>query len=183
MPAAAERALLFKNAILVYELADFTIRYIEQFALQGIGDINILHREIKDRIERVRAGQHDLRQKASAPDIDPQQRDQIVARVDAREASLKEVETEWTKYLTQIGALQESTIGVKQLLPTLKLLRDDAKSQIEFLEILAMMQNLKSYLSLLETAVVKLGSIKIATLSVDQVQRLLGIGTEGRSLT
>ena len=58
---------MFGNAVMVYELADFVIRYIQSFSLSGMSDIEELHAEANRRVATLRNDQEALKRTVSAP--------------------------------------------------------------------------------------------------------------------
>jgi hypothetical protein len=58
------------NAIMIFELTEFVIRYVNQFRLDGEDDLNRLHRETKERIGLLREQQRALETRALNSDIE-----------------------------------------------------------------------------------------------------------------
>ena len=70
---------------------------------------------------------------------------------------------------------QEETKAVEERLPSLRLIRDNAKAQINTLEAVAVLQIARKNIRTIEATIEKLGRIELASLSSDRVKRLLGI--------
>jgi hypothetical protein len=79
--------LLLGNAILVYELTDYVIDYIESFTVQGVDEIMRLHDENKQKIADLRREQKDLEISVQAPIVDASVRDRILDNIKQRERS------------------------------------------------------------------------------------------------
>jgi hypothetical protein len=62
-----------------------------------------------------------------------------------------------------------------QWIPNLELIRDNAKNQLNVLQLVAMVSILKKDLFQFKTALVKLEEMKLVSLSPDRVRRLIGI--------
>jgi len=70
----------------------------------------------------------------------------------------------------------EGEIGyVSKKLPSLHLIRDNAKAQINTLAAVAVLQIVQSNIRTIERAVLQLEQLQLASLSADRVKRLLGI--------
>lgn len=173
--AQMQRNLIFGNALLVYELTDFVINYIESFRVQGIEEIDALHATMAKRFEQFRAEQEQLKQQVQTDDVDEAVREQILLDIKNREDSIAVVVKEWDDYVKTIRELVSETGGVKKRLPTLKAIRDNAKSQISLLEAVAVMQIVQSNIGALNATIATLEKIELVSLSPDRVRSLLGI--------
>ncbi len=171
-----ERNLILGNAILVYELTDFVINYIETFEIEGVNEILELYKQESKRLEKLLVEQKGLKEKAQSDEIDPQVKALILSDIKARESSIEIIVNEWRDYVKTIEETQNEAGSVSKKLPTLKLIRDNAKSQISLIEAIAVMQIVKRNLSAIEAAILTLEKIELITLSPTRVRRLLGIG-------
>lgn len=170
-----ERNLVLGNAILVYELTDFLIKYIKSFELQGISDIERLHGDIKDEVDRLRDEEQSRREAVSAEGIDRAVRDHIVSDIENRLTSFDILEEEWDNYIEQIDGLKGEVEAIMSKLPTLNAIKDNAKGQIKFLQAAAVMNIVKSNLSAVQASISSLEGLKLVSLSPDRVRLLLGI--------
>ncbi len=66
----SETELILGNAILVYELTDFLIDYLERFTVQGISDVLKLHEKTKQKIAELRHQQKDLKEKLQSVSVE-----------------------------------------------------------------------------------------------------------------
>lgn len=171
----AERNLVLGNALLVYELTDFVITYVQGFKVKGVEEISQLHNDMLNKIKHLRQEQEELKQKAQSDEIDLPVREQILANIQARESSIEILTSEWDSYVKTIKELESDVDLVRKKLPTLSLIRDNAKSQINFLEAMAVMQIVKDSLDTLAKTIGTLEKIELVSLSPDRVRRLLGI--------
>ena len=170
-----ETKLILGNALLVYELTDFIIKYIEQFQMDGLKETKDLHKQALKHIEETRTVEVRLREQANHPEIDPKLREQTLEIIQDREASIKILEDEWNNYVKSIEELERETGSVKVKLPDLRLVRENARAQIQLLEAVVMLQILRSELGAMRATMLTLGNIKLAPLSPSRVRRLLGI--------
>lgn len=170
-----ETNLLFGNAVLVYELTDFVIKYIEQFEVQGVGEITKLHAESKRRNAEIIAELEELRSMAQAEGVSQAARDFTLAEIAARSQAIELVDAEWDKYIQHNQKLQQEVDSVIGNLPTLRLIRASSKSQLNVLEAVKVLQIVNNSLVTLQDALKTLENMELVSLSPDRVQRLLGI--------
>lgn len=170
-----ESRLVLGNAILVYELTDFVIKYLQSFKTEGVSDIYSVKKEIDQDIEKIKLDLQGLKNKAQQEGILPELRENILSNVLNREEAVKIMNNDWNEYLGEIKSFSdEMTNLTRQWLPNLELMRDDAKNQIAVLEIINIVRILKTNLTALKTTVTKLETMKLVSLSPDRVRRLLG---------
>ncbi|HEY9404849.1 MAG TPA: hypothetical protein VIQ24_19485, partial [Pyrinomonadaceae bacterium] len=167
--------LIFGNALLVYELTDFVIGYIESFKVQGIDEIENLHETMRKKFEQFRSEQEQLKKQVQTDEVDAAVREQILLDIRNREQSIDIVVNEWDDYVKTIKELISETGTVKKRLPTLRAIRDNAKSQINLLEAVAVMQIVQSNIGALNATIATLEKMELVSLSPDRVRSLLGI--------
>jgi hypothetical protein len=168
--------LLVVNAILVFELLDFVINYLQDAHVDGLVDIQGLHSEIMSNISTVREELSELRKRANAPEIDPAWRDQTLRNIESREKGLVRVTEEWNKYLADIKLIESELNSIKgNMLPNLKLRRDDALNQIKFLSMVTIMSAFKDNTDALKATFETLMKMELAPLSAERVSFLLGM--------
>ena len=167
--------LILSNAILVYELTDFVISYLENFTLNGAEEINNLHEVAKKKIKSFKVQQKELEERANAPEIDPMIKNQTLKDIEMRGRSIGVLEKEWKNYVQSIVTLGNEIKIINKKIPTLELIRENAKTQIILIEAVAMLQVLKQNISAIESSILTLEKIELVTLSPNRVRRLLGI--------
>jgi hypothetical protein len=172
---AEERQLLLGNALLVYELTDFTINFIENFRLYGLDEIEAIHKDMQTTISQLRVNTKSRRKEAENPEIDPGLREQILQDITNRTESIEVLEKEWSNYMQTIRSHEGEIASVSKRIPSLRLIRNNAKDQIDTLAAVAVMQIVQSNIHAIEATVSKLEKIELASLSADRVKRLLGI--------
>lgn len=170
-----EYKLVLGNALLVYELTDFSIRFIERFNIQGIQEIEAIHSDMKRTITSLRNEQNTLFKQAKSPDIEPFLREQVQADIQHRAESIALLEQEWVSYMDTVKILEGETGIVGKKLPSLRLIRDNAKAQINALAAVAVLKIVQNNIRAIEGAVLQLEQLQLASLSADRVKRLLGI--------
>ena len=170
-----ELQMMFGNAVMVYEVADFTINYIENFMLRGTGEIDELHEYMIQRIENARRAADVFSANMSASAVEEHVKAGTLENVRYRQDALNMVEEEWGKYVKETRRFSEQIGSVRTLLPTLEAIREDAWQQLDVLEIMAMVRFLKLNSSALKAAVETLTKFQLARLTPERVRRLLNI--------
>ncbi len=166
--------MMFGNAIMIYELADFMIVFIRDFSPGGLIELDALHQETLDRIRRVRAEQQGLETRAQATGIEAAARAGVLDDLRQRNAALEVLEREWQSYVAQTRTLNERITEVQSKIPTLELIRDNARLQLDVLEMLAMLRFLRQNDEAVRAAVRTLHGLRLVPLTPDRVRRLLG---------
>ncbi|WP_282755492.1 hypothetical protein [Desulfuromonas thiophila] len=170
-----EYRLVLGNALLVYELTDFTIKFIEKFKIEGISEIEAIHKEMQKTIASIREEQKALSRQASSPLIETFLREQVEKDIQHRNDSISILESEWIAYMATVKSLKEETGIVNTKLPSLKLIRDNAKAQINTLAAVAVLRIVRNNIRAIEGAVLQLEQLQLASLSAARVRRLLGV--------
>lgn len=131
---------------------------------------------MKSKISSLREEQQSLQKRAKGEGItDDRVRTQILQNVKNRLNAIEAVELEWNKYTGGISNIKTGVFATKKELPILKLVRDDARSQINILEVAAVMQIVKSNIEALNSAIVTIKGINLIPLTPDMVFRMLNI--------
>ncbi len=170
-----ESNMMLGNAIMIYELTDFVSRYIEGFAVNGSADIERLYSETKQKIADLRGQQKALEQRATAQGVEDAVRDQTLEDIRNREAAIDELDNEWDKYVSEVKQLYSTVNEVRGKLPTLEVIRENAKVQINLIQLVAMLRFLKQNSAAIKGTVDALKGFRLAPLSPSRVRRLLGI--------
>ncbi|GAB3144328.1 hypothetical protein [Amycolatopsis sp. NPDC004378] len=165
--------MMFGNAIIIYELTDFVIGYVANFAISG--DLDQLHREAKDRVDQTREEQRALEERLRGENVPPAMREQVLEDIRNREAAFREIDREWDKYLGEVREMREKAEGTRAILPALEIFRDNARIQIMTLQLVAMLRVLKQNSASLRSTVDTLQGFRLAPLSPTRVHRLLGM--------
>jgi hypothetical protein len=167
--------LLLGNAILVYELTDYVIKYIDGFSVDGIGDILQLYEEAKAKIADLRGQQEDLERLAQSPQVEKAVRDQVLDNIKQREQSILYLEDAWRKYVDEITSGQGDLLKIRDQVPTLTLMRENAKVQINLIQVVAMLQLLKRNMDALSSTILRLRDIKLRSITPNTLSALFGI--------
>ena len=168
-----QTTMMFGNAVMIYELTDFVIGYISAF---GLGtEIDQLHAEAKQRVAHTRTQQRALEARVLSADIEPAVREQTLEDIRAREEAFDELESEWDAYLGEVRQLRSRVDEVRGKVPTLEIIRENARIQIMTLQLVAMLRFLKQNSESIRGAMDTLQGFRLAPLSSSRVRRLLGV--------
>jgi len=167
--------MMLGNAIMIYELTDFVIRYIQGFTVRGTDEIGSLHADAKRRIADLRTQQQALAEQANRPEVDPAARRQTLDDIQNRQSAIDELDREWEKYVSEVDGLDSSIDQVRSKIPTLELIRQNAKVQIGLIQEVALLHFLRQSSATIKGTVDALQGFQLAPLSSARVRRLLGI--------
>lgn len=168
-----ETQMMFGNGIMIYELADFVIGFIENFAPGGFHELEDLHRETLRRIEKTLNDQERLIASAHRDGIEPEVREGILTDARNREQALNVFREEWDRYVAETKQFYGSVKDVQQKIPTLGLIRENARVQLDVLEMVSMLRFLKQNADAVRATVDALKGFRLAPLTTARVRRLL----------
>jgi hypothetical protein len=178
------RMFVLGNMLLIYELANYLINFLESFKLDGVDDILQLSQKEVEKISTTMQALQKLKLDAESPEIDPKVKDQVVSNLNDREKSLENFKEEWDKYTAGINDVQSKVGNLKDKIPTLKLIRDNAQNQLDFFEIMKIFgvmmvaETVRKNLDTLEMVTLPLDEIELISLPPHKVQTLIGLGQE-----
>jgi hypothetical protein len=173
------------NIILIFELANYLINFLEKFKLDGIDDILNLSRKELERINATMAALQKLKKDAEAIGADDSTiKEQVISNLNDREQSLVFFNEEWNRYIAGIERVQENVGTLKNKIPALNLIRDNAQNQLDFYEIMKIFgimmvaEAVKKNLDTLEIVTLPLDAIELISLPPHKAQTLLGLSPE-----
>jgi hypothetical protein len=178
------------NMLLIYELANYLINFLEHFKLEGVDDILNLSQKELEKINGAMQALQKLKLDAAAPEIDVKVKEQVVTNLNDRERSLETFKEEWDKYTAGINDVQTRVGSLKDKIPTLKLIRDNAQNQLDFFEIMKIFgimmvaEAVRQNLDTLEIIALPLDEIELISLPPHKVHTLIGLSqAQGSSQT
>jgi hypothetical protein len=174
--AQRQNQMMFGNAIMIYELADFMIGFIRGFAPGGEFELEALHEETLERIRKAKNEQQRQAERARHDDIEPPVRASILDNLKQTDAALEVLQQEWETYVAQTRQLHDQIAEVQNKIPTLELIRDNARLQLDVLELVAMIRFLRQNDEAVRAAVRTLHGLRLVPLTPDRVRRLVGTG-------
>ena len=165
--------LYLKNAIIIYELTHFVTNRLESFGLEGIQDILDIKVEVFSDIEinkkndeilqRQLEGRNESLREATEKDLTERQR--------VRELIIKK----WQNMLEQISSLQQKVGDAKGYIEDLRIIRDNARNQIDVINLIATTQVVQNTLQVIG-GLSDIRNWAIAPLNEKTACELLGIG-------
>lgn len=173
-PANRQLHFMFGNAIIVYELADYIIDFMENFTPGGIRDLEDLHKAALRRIEATREDQKHLIETANSGQIDAKLRESRLKAAREREEALTTLQEEWKTYIKEASQFYTRVENVREMVPNLEFIREDARIQIQMLEMVSMLQLLRESLNSVQGTVDALAGFRLAQLNSTRVRQLLG---------
>jgi len=166
--------MMFGNAIMIYELAAFAIDFIANFTLGGVAELEALHQETLRRIAKAHEDQERLAANANRGGIEPTVRDGILDDIRHRAATLDFFRDEWNRYVSDTKQFHRRVAEVQNKIPTLELIRENARVQLDVLELVAMLRFLRQNADAVRATVDSLQGFRLAPLSPARVRRLIG---------
>lgn len=166
--------MMFGNAIMIYELADFMIGFIRGFSPGGLVELEALHEETLERIRRAKADRNRLEARAQQNDIESSARASVLDNLRQTDAALEVLQREWQSYVAQTKQLHERIAEVQNKIPTLELIRDQARLQLDVLELVAMLRFLRQNDEAVRAAVRTLHGLRSVPLTPDRVEEAVG---------
>jgi hypothetical protein len=168
---ATERKMVLANALLVYELTDYVINYIEAFSFQGVNDIKVIYQKELQKLQDLENQANDLRKRAENA-TSTQIREATLEYANNIQNSVGVMRQEWSIYLGDMSKLINSVRATRSMVTDLKLMRDSASLQIDFISSALTLGILrKNYLALFDS-VRGLERLKLVSMNPDRVRRL-----------
>ncbi len=170
-----ERNLFLANSILVYELTDYVIKYVEDFQIKGVDEIMRIQRSELKKLNDLQKNQSELRKRAmssSSPDF----QETTLATISALEDSVNVIRQEWQSYTEEVRDMQGRIGPIMTRLYDLKILRDLAGMQIRVFEAAAAVGILQRNILALQDAMKGLEKLRLASLTPERVRRLFFLG-------
>jgi hypothetical protein len=163
--------LLLLNALIVYELTDAIVNLVEHFQLNGKQVLTEINQQVFSELDNQDKSDRELWERARNSGTSVE--DMVKNSVEERKKIRGIVRQKWANLWTKIEDIQGNVTEAKAYLPTLKLMRDNAKGQIDILEVIGVTQMVESNLDNFQK-ICELTNIELAPLSKDDVYGLLG---------
>lgn len=170
-----ELELLLKNAIIVFEVTSLIIDMIQNFRLKGLEEFQTLRDSVFMELAEAESNSQLNVQKANHPAIPLQQKEETIIRDRNLKESANLVRLQWRMFEDQIFRMRQNAGSLADNLPSLALTRDNAKVQLDFLELLAVTQMMNQNIQAID-GLTNL-ELDLAPLSPYDVCRLIGLET------
>jgi len=164
--------LYLKNAILVYELTNFLVNYIETFGLLGVNELRAIREDVFNDIEKNKRDDEELTNRLFQ--VSNEMRDSIMKDINNRKQIRELIKKKWNEFDTKIDSLNKGVASAINFLSELKVIRDNAKNQISVLQIIATIQVLEKNFEIAR-GLTFMNKISLAPLTPVDACNLLGI--------
>ena len=163
--------LLLLNAIIVYEMTDAIIEMIKDFQIKGKDTLRSIHNQIQEELDQQEKEDRKLLEDAKKASGDVARA--VTERIDERKKIRGVVREHWVKIWDHVYELENKISQTQGQLPTLCVIRDDAKAQISILAVIGITQIVESSLKSFQE-ICGFREIQLAPLTKDDVFKLLG---------
>ena len=168
---ARKTDLLLLNAITIFELTDAIIDLIEDFQLRGKDTLRSINDQVIEELKLQKSQDLELGKRAQSEN--GQVSEGIIIAVKEREKIRQIVVKKWEKIWVQVGALETKILGARGHLATLRLIRDNAKGQIDILEVIGITQIVQSNIQNFQE-ICAVTDIELAPLTKEDIYGLIG---------
>lgn len=164
-----KRGYLLLNAIIVHELTDSIVEMIEKFNMSGRETLHKINQQVLSELDAQTIRDEELLKRAAenTSDVGRFVEKNVQERRKIRDLLVKR----WDELFARIDT---SISTAKSYLPTLKLIRDNARERITSLEQMGIMKFVEGSLMNLQE-ICSVTDIKLAPLSVEEVRELIVI--------
>jgi hypothetical protein len=168
---AKKTDLLLLNAIIVYELTDAIVDLIEDFELRGKDTLRSINDQVLEELRVQEAHDKELHGRANNGNGHVERG--VIRSIEERREIREIVVRKWDKIWEQVAALETNVLSAKGHLETLKLIRDNAKGQINILEVIGITQIVESNIRNFQE-ICAVTNIDLAPLTKEDVYGLIG---------
>ena len=167
MSGGEKREFLLLNAIIVHELTDSIVELIETFNLGSRETLQKINEQVVLELDAQATRDEELLNRAleNKNDVGDFVKKNIQERRNIRELLVKR----WEELFTRID---ERINSAKSYLPSLKLIRDNARERVTSLEQMGIMRFVEGSLMNFQE-ICSFSNIKLAPLSIDEVRELI----------
>ena len=161
------------NAVLVFELTSFIIQHLNNFNLIGIDDVEAIEKSVLVDLENAEKDDEKLKKDAiNASNIDI--KDNILKAIEGRDEVREVVRKKWKSFNEKIKSIENGVGKSLQMVEELKLVRDNARNQLDTLQIIATIQALEKNLEVFE-GLAFMKKIELSPLNAKEASDLLGL--------
>ena len=167
--------LLLLNAITVYELTDAIICLIDDFQFRGKDTLRSINDQVVSELKTQKSQDMDLIRRADAEK--GRVSDGVIISIKEREKIRLFVVKKWEKIWDQVARLETNVLEARGHLETLRLIRDNAKGQINILEVVGITQIVQNNIQNFQE-ICAITDIDLAPLTKEDIYGLIGKGNE-----
>lgn len=173
---AEERNLLLANAVLVYEVADFVVKYIESFQTQGIAELKSIQTEIACQIRTDQARVKKRVVEIERIDLPDDLREEYKRECQENDSALQLASDTWAEYIGEEEEVAKSiTKELARIAPMVRMRRDLAYDRIAVLSKSELTMLIKKSVQEIKAAAILTANLKLAALTPARLNRLFGL--------
>jgi hypothetical protein len=173
-PGKRQMFLMLTNAIIVYELTDYVINFVENFTPGGIKDLEDLHQAALRRAEQTRADVRRHVEMANSGSTSSSVRAAAAKEAEDTGRALDRLQEAWDRYMSAARQLYTGVDDVKAGLHDLTVVREGARIRIDVLEQASTLLILQESLRSVQETVAGIADFKLARLNAATIDQLLG---------
>ena len=163
----------FANAVLISELASFLIEYIKKFEVDGLIDIQNLHKERLPYFKQIRADIGKSRKQLADARISEEERALRMAELKASAENLEEIERSWSEWVRDYQGNVKWVQSVRDLIPALEARRDVANIRLKLLQEMGILARIRENAMALRETTLTISQLKLAPLPNEKLKRLI----------
>ncbi len=163
----------FANAVLISELASFLIEYIKKFEVDGLIDIQNLHKERLPYFKQIRADIGKSRKQLADARLSEEERALRMAELKASAENLEEIERSWSEWVRDYQGNVKWVQSVRDLIPALEARRDVANIRLKLLQEMGILARIRENAMALRETTLTISQLKLAPLPNEKLKRLI----------
>lgn len=166
--------LLFKNALIVYELANTIVDVFDSFSDTAENPIQDIYDDILAELERNKKNDEEAKRKyKNDPNLTESIRKQTLDAISEREKLRRVVKEEWSNFIKRMKQIEENARGITNQVVNIEAIRDNARNQLDFLQIVAITKMAKDNIDAVQ-GLLDITDIPLAPLSPEDLKKLFG---------
>ncbi|MGH3871282.1 MAG: hypothetical protein ACRDSR_07155 [Pseudonocardiaceae bacterium] len=175
-----ERNLLLANAVLVYEIADFVVGYIESYRTRGIAELRLIQAEIAGQIRADRARVRKRVVEIEQIDLPDDLREEYKRECEDNENALQLASDTWAEYIGEEEEVAKSiSKELVRIAPMVRMRRDLAYDRIAVLSKAELTMLIKKSVQEIKAAAILTANLRLAALTPARLNRLFGLENPG----
>jgi len=164
--------LYFKNAVLVYELTNFAIKFLNNFGLQGIDDFIQIRKKVFEDLEQ--GEKKDLELEKALDEAPESLKLNTLDDINYRKEARTKVKERWRKIGQEIKKLNERAKKTQKLVAQLEIIKQNSANQIDVLNLIATTKVVEQTINAIK-GVADISNFRLAPLDGNKACELLGI--------
>ena len=166
---------LVTNAVFVYEIADFIIKFLEDFELQGAVELRLLYRDAMAEIARGRERIEDVRQRieeraesgrGSILNLDNERRS-----LDHRLAAIGAVDAVWAGLVEKIDAAEGGSRIVRDYIADIEIIKQNAELNLMILSLMVVTQMVRENIEKMQQLMLEVDKLRLPAITANDVRR------------